>query len=72
VWAPEFARDYLQEKWNKHQQTCEPNDLLPIAIGQIKLENEALQNANKYLFCDTSLLVTKVFLKFTITSAILL
>jgi hypothetical protein len=34
---------------------------LPIAIGQIRLENEALLIANKVLFCDTNLMVTKVF-----------
>lgn len=61
VWAPEFARDYLQEKWNKHKKECEPEDLIPIAIGQTRLENEGLLIANKYLFADTSLLVTKVF-----------
>lgn len=61
VWAPEFARDYLQEKWNASQKICEPEDLIPIAIGQIRLENDSLQNANKYLFCDTNLMVTKVF-----------
>lgn len=61
VWTPEYARNYLQEKWDKHQQICEPEDLLPIAIGQTKLENETLLTANKYLFCDTCLLVTKVF-----------
>jgi len=60
-WVPEFARDYLQEKWNNSKQICEELDLLPIAIGQIKLENQALLNANKVLFCDTNLLVTKVF-----------
>lgn len=61
VWAPEFARDYLQEKWNKTQKICEPEDLLPIAIGQTKLENDTLLTANKFLFSDTNLLVTKVF-----------
>ncbi len=61
VWAPEFARDYLQQKWNTNQQICEPEDLLPIAIGQTKLENDALLTANNYLFCDTNLLLTKVF-----------
>lgn len=61
VWAPEFARDYLLEKWNNKKQICEPEDLLPIAIGQTKLENDALNVANNYLFCDTNLLVTKVF-----------
>lgn len=61
VWAPEFARNYLQEKWNLSKQICEPDDLLPIAIGQVGLENEALLTANKYLFCDTNLMVTKIF-----------
>ncbi len=61
LWVPEFARDYLQKKWDATQQICQPEDLLPIAIGQIQLENEALSKANQYLFCDTNLLVTKVF-----------
>ena len=61
VWAPEFARDYLQEKWNAKQEICVAEDLLPIAIGQMQLENEALQKANKYLFADTCLMITKVF-----------
>lgn len=61
VWTPEFAREYLQEKWNSSQRICEPEDLLPIAIGQVKLENDSLLTANKYLFCDTNLMVTKVF-----------
>jgi nicotinamide riboside kinase len=61
VWAPEFARDYLQEKWNTKQEICVAEDLLPIAIGQMQLENEALQKANKYLFADTCLMITKVF-----------
>jgi nicotinamide riboside kinase len=61
VWAPEFARDYLQEKWNTKQEICVAEDLLPIAIGQMQFENEALQKANKYLFADTCLMITKVF-----------
>jgi len=61
VYAPEFARDYLQEKWDKFKSICDVSDMLPIAYGQIQLENEKLALANKYLFCDTNLLVTKVF-----------
>ena len=61
IWIPEFARDYLQDKWNSKQEICTPEDLIPIAIGQTKLENEALSQANAILFCDTNLLVTKVF-----------
>ena len=61
AWAPEFARDYLQEKWEKSGEICDVNDMLPIAYGQTKLENDSLSVANKFLFCDTNLLVTKVF-----------
>ena len=60
-WVPEFARDYLQEKWNKTQDICNVDDMLPIAYGQTKSENEHLLLASKYLFCDTNLMVTKVF-----------
>ena len=60
-WVPEFARDYLQEKWDSSQQICTVDDMLPIAYGQTKLENERTLIANKYLFCDTNLMVTKVF-----------
>lgn len=61
VSVPEFARNYLQEKWNKNQLICDIYDMLPIAYGQTKLENEGQSIANKYLFCDTNLMVTKVF-----------
>lgn len=61
IWIPEFARNYLQEKWNATQEICSQEDLIPIAIGQTQLENEGLNKANKILFCDTNLLVTKVF-----------
>ena len=61
VWAPEFARDYLQNKWNNYRKTCEDSDLIPIAIGQMKLENDLAKKADKVLFCDTDLLETKVY-----------
>jgi len=61
VWAPEFAREYLQKKWNNERKTCEANDLIPIAIGQMKLENKLATKADKILICDTDLLETKVY-----------
>ncbi|KFF06895.1 DUF4301 family protein [Flavobacterium reichenbachii] len=60
-WVPEFARDYLQKKWEENQHVCVANDMMPIAYGQAALENEKLSSAKKYLFCDTNLMVTKVF-----------
>ncbi|WP_288954988.1 ATP-binding protein [uncultured Polaribacter sp.] len=61
VWAPEFAREYLQKKWNNERKTCEKDDLIPIAIGQMKLENKLAKKADKVLICDTDLLETKVY-----------
>ena len=61
VWAPEYAREYLQNKWNNERKTCENHDLLPIAEGQMKLENELAKKADKVLICDTDLLETKVY-----------
>ncbi|MFB9055396.1 AAA family ATPase [Mariniflexile ostreae] len=61
VWVPEYAREYLQDKWNKERKICEPKDLLPIAEGQMKLENELAKETDTVLFCDTNLLETKVY-----------
>lgn len=61
VWVPEYAREYLQNKWNNERKTCEPKDLLPIAKGQIKLENELAKKTDTVLICDTDLLETKVY-----------
>ena len=60
-WVPEFARTYLQKKWEENQHICVADDMLPIAYGQVLLENEKLSLSKKYLFCDTNLMVTKVF-----------
>lgn len=57
----EFARNYLQEKFDTTGKACEYEDILPIAIGQRKLENEAAKIAGDYLFCDTDVLVTYVY-----------
>jgi NadR type nicotinamide-nucleotide adenylyltransferase len=61
VWVPEYAREYLQDKWNNERKTCEPKDLLPIAEGQIKLENTLSKKTDSVLICDTDLLETKVY-----------
>ncbi|MEE4247502.1 MAG: ATP-binding protein, partial [Kangiellaceae bacterium] len=61
VWVPEYAREYLQNKWDKEKKICELEDLIPISVGQIKLENEAIKKANRVLVCDTDLLETKVY-----------
>jgi len=61
VWVREYARVYLQDKWNNERKTCEAKDLLPIAIGQMALENELAKKTETVLICDTDLLETKVY-----------
>ncbi len=68
-WVPEYMRTYLQAKWDNEQLTCTWDDLLPIAQGQIDLENKLAKQAaqlpddNRYLFCDTSLFELMVYSK---------
>ena len=57
VWVPEFARSYLETIKRAYVES----DLLTIAKGQIESEEDLLQTANKLLFCDTALLVLKVW-----------
>ena len=62
-WVPEYARTYLQEKWDRSHEVCAPGDLYPIALGQMTLENERTKKAGELLFLDTDLLETAVYSK---------
>ncbi len=55
--VPEYAREYLSGKGLKYDM----DDVLKIAKGQLKAENTIAREANKILFCDTDLLVTKIW-----------
>lgn len=58
-WVPEFARDYLQEKYDNSGEICAYSDLTPIALGQLSLEVSAKQKTNRnFIFCDTNPLQT--------------
>ena len=57
VWVPEYARAYL----NKLNHPYEVSDLTKIAHGQVRLEEEWMQDANRVLICDTNLLVVKIW-----------
>jgi NadR type nicotinamide-nucleotide adenylyltransferase len=60
-WVPEFARDFLQDKWDQKQEPCSLSDLPLIAKGQLESENKRLKEANKILICDTNILVTQIW-----------
>ncbi|WP_435136585.1 AAA family ATPase [Formosa sp. A9] len=60
LFVPEFSRIYAEKKLEANQLLSE-NDVLPIAKGQILLENTFAKQAEKVLICDTDLLETKVY-----------
>ncbi len=57
VCVPEFARHYI-ERLNRAYTY---DDILLIAQNQLKSEENAAAKAVKYLFCDTELLVTRIW-----------
>lgn len=61
LWVPEYMREYLQKKWDSEKKLVEKEDLIPIAKGQLKFENEASQKVENLLICDTNLLELKVY-----------
>ena len=57
VWVPEYARLFLEIRGAAYVE----QDLLHIAEGQLKLENYLSNYATELLFCDTGMLVMKVW-----------
>ena len=60
-WVPEYAREYLQQKWDETKEICTKKDLPIIAAEQMALENQKASTTDTILFCDTDLLVTKIY-----------
>ena len=56
-WVPEFARSYI----DKLDRPYVAADILTIAKGQLSHERQLLKKATGYLFCDTELIVTKIW-----------
>ena len=60
-WVPEYMREYLERKWELKKEMISKEDLIPIANGQLKSEQEALKRVDSLLLCDTDLLEIKVY-----------
>ncbi|MBL7919070.1 MAG: ATP-binding protein [Bacteroidia bacterium] len=58
VWVPEYAREYFNDS-DIYNYTLQ--DLVTIAKKQIENENIFLKKANKFLFCDTTLITLKIW-----------
>lgn len=56
-WVPEYAREYIGSLDRPYVQ----DDILEIAKGQIRNEKLFQQKASGIFFCDTELIVTKIW-----------
>src|SRR5438105_3806131 len=59
-WVPEYARGYIDNLVRPYQES----DLLTIAHGQMRLEDEWPRNSKNLLICDTNLYVIKIWSEF--------
>lgn len=59
-WVQEYARAYLDKLGRAYQEF----DLLKIGHGQIRMEDEWRQDAERLMICDTNLLVIKIWSEF--------
>lgn len=58
VFVPEYARTYFEQHDINNYNSA---DLEIIAKKQLELEKEYLPKANRFLFCDTSLITIKIW-----------
>ena len=56
-WVPEFAREYLE----KLERPYQFEDLTEIGKGQVNLEDQLAEKAQKFIFCDTDLRVIHIW-----------
>ena len=59
-WVPEYSREYLSSLGRPYR----PEDIVNIAKGQLRIENEAALKSDSMLFCDTDLLVNMIWSEF--------
>ncbi|MFA7444648.1 MAG: ATP-binding protein [Flavobacteriaceae bacterium] len=61
TWAREFLREFSEEKFQKENKTVVFSDLETIVNEQLKIEKEAENKADTFVFCDTNLLQTRIY-----------
>jgi HTH-type transcriptional repressor of NAD biosynthesis genes len=54
----QHVHEYGRDLWEAKNGRLAFDDLLHIALGQVAMEEQAVERANRYLFCDTSPLTT--------------
>jgi len=61
AWVKEFLREFSQEKLKKYNKRIEYSDNYTLTKNQIRLENESITKANRFLFCDTNFVQTMIY-----------
>jgi len=56
-WVPEYAREYI----DKLNRPYVKEDILTIAKKQLENENKIAENSTRFLFCDSELIITKIW-----------
>ena len=59
VWVPEYLREFV----DAHQRVPREEDQYAIALTQLTRENDAALRARRFLFCDTTPLMTALYSK---------
>ncbi len=57
IWIKEYARAYLDKLGHSYQEA----DLIKIAHGQLRMEDEWLRECNQIMICDTNLITIKIW-----------
>lgn len=71
IWIAEYARTYLESKQKYYdfyskgsEEICLQEDILPIVLGQMAIEDLQSKAANQLVFLDTNPLQTKVYVNY--------
>ncbi|GGC72262.1 AAA family ATPase [Undibacterium terreum] len=64
-WVPEYLREFVET----HQRVPVEGDQFHIASTQVAREEQALSRANRFLFCDTTPLMTAIYSHFYFVQA---
>lgn len=57
LWVPEYLREFVEA----HQRVPRPDEQFGIASMQVERERQSVELAGRYLFCDTTPLMTSIY-----------
>ncbi|MGV3743012.1 MAG: AAA family ATPase [Burkholderiaceae bacterium] len=60
VWVPEYLREFV----DTHGRTPQEHEQFFIASTQVSHEDKAIERADRFLFCDTTPLITALYSRF--------